>query len=225
MRHLMFAAALALSACATAPSSAPLAPTSDTASPIAAALARGDGVSVNPADAPSGAYTLDSRHASVVWRVRHLGLGLYTARFDTLSGQLNFDAQAPQNSTINVTIATNSVSTGLLNRDGQRAFDAEIAETLGATANPTITFTSTSIEVTGPTTGLIRGDLTLNGQTRPVTLEATFHGGRFVALRGKHQIAFAGRTIIRRSDWGVNNWGAFVGDEVEILVDAEFIKD
>jgi polyisoprenoid-binding protein YceI len=124
-----------------------------------------------------------------------------------------------------VTIAANSVSTGLLNREGQRAFDGEIANTLGATANPNITFVSRSIQVTSPTTGLITGDLTLNGQTHPITLEASFHGGRYVQIRQKHQLAFSGRTIIRRSEWGVTNWALFTGDEVEILVDAEFIKD
>lgn len=228
MRFTILTAAFFLSACATtaaAPAAPPVSPTQTISSPVAAMIAPGAGASLNPADAPAGAYTLDSRHASVVWRIRHLGLGLYTARFDTIAGTLNFDPQSPQNSTINVTIAVASVSTGLVNAQGQHAFDQEIAATLGAPANPNITFVSNSIQLTGPTTGLITGDLTLNGQTHPVTLEAGFHGGRFVALRNKHQLAFSGRTIIRRSQWGVTNWAAFTGDEVEILIDAEFVKD
>ena len=226
MRVLIAIAALALSACATAATPAPVAAAvSAAASPIAPGLARGDGVSIEPADAPAGAYTLDSRHASVLWRIRHLGLGLFTARFDTIAGTLNFDPQNPAASSISATIETASVNTGVLNREGQRAFDREIGEALGAGANPTISFTSRSAQLTGPTTGLITGDLTLNGQTRPVTLEATFHGGRFVQLRGKHALAFAARTIIRRSEWGVTNWSMFTGDEVEILIDAEFIQN
>ncbi len=227
MRSLFLAAAvLVVSACSATITTTPPSPADAErpSSPVAAALPLSD-ASRNPADAPAGAYTLDARHASVVWRIRHLGLGLYTARFDTIAGSLNFDPQNPANSSINVTIAANSVSTGLLNREGQRAFDGEIASALGATANPNITFVSRSIQVTGPTTGLITGDLTLNGQTRPVTLEANFHGGRYVQLRQKHHLAFSGRTIIRRSEWGVTNWALFTGDEVEILVDAEFIKD
>lgn len=227
MRFAILAAALMAAACATTQAQTPAAGVVAGAanSPIAAGLAPGDGVSRNPADAPAGAYTLDGRHASVVWRVRHMGLGLYTARFETISGTLNFDPANPANSTINATIAANSVSTGLVNAQGERAFDREIANAFGAEANPNISFVSRSAQVTGPTSGLIVGDLTFNGQTHPVTLEANYHGGRFVTLRGKHVIAFSGRTIIRRSEWGVANWAAFTGDEVEILIDAEFIKD
>lgn len=228
MRFTLIAAALMMAACASTPSTAQ-APASGaqatTASPVPSAIAPSDDASRNAADAPAGAYTMDSRHASVLWRLRHLGLGLYTARFDTIAGTLNFDPENPANSSITATIAANSVNTGLLNREGQRAFDGEIAEALGARANPTITFASRSIQTTGPTTGLITGDLTLNGQARPVTLEATFHGGRLVVLRGKYMIAFSARTIIRRSEWGVTQWAMFTGDEVEILIDAEFVKD
>ncbi|MEZ5996542.1 MAG: YceI family protein [Hyphomonadaceae bacterium] len=228
MRKMIIAAALLAAACATAPAAAP-APAPQTnggaVSPVPAAIAPADGTSLNPADAPAGAYTMDPRHASVVWRVRHTGLSLFTARFDTFEGALNFDPQNPANSSVTASIAANSVSTNVVNRNGEHAFDHDIANTLGAEANPNITFVSRSIELTGPTTGLITGDLTLNGQTHPATLEASFHGGRFIQLRGKNVIAFSARTIINRSQWGVTNWALFTGDQVEILIDAEFIKD
>ena len=232
MRFTLLAAALFLAACATAPAAAQgaAAQASGPASPIAATLAPGGDTSLNPADAPAGTYTLDPRHASVVWRIRHLGLSAYTARFDTVSGALNFDSLHPENASINVTIAANSVSTGLVNAQGQRAFDQEIANgVLGAESNPNITFTSRSIQLTGPTTGLISGDLSLRGQTHPVTLEASFEGGRFVQFFGKHVIAFSARTIIDRSQWGaafanpLANGAA--GNNVEILISAEFRKD
>jgi polyisoprenoid-binding protein YceI len=227
MRLMFAAAAFVLSACATpAPPPAPGAiQPSGVASPIPAVLSADPGTSLDPADAPAGAYTMDSRHASVIWRVRHTGLSLYTARFDTVSGTLAFDPQNPANSAINATIAANSVSTGLLNREGQRGFDQEIARTLGAGDNPNITFVSRSVQTAGPTTGLVTGELTLNGQTRPATLEVTFQGGRFIQLRQKHVLAFSARTIIRRSEFGVTNWGPFVGDDVEVLIEAEFVKD
>lgn len=226
MRFILIATALLATACATTGTTvSATAPAAATSSQIAAALAPGQGTSLNPADAPSGAYGLDGRHASVIWRIRHMGLGIFTARFDTIAGTLNFDSANPASSSINVTIAANSVNTGVLSREGARAFDGEIAETLGAGANPNIIFASRSIALTGPAAGLIEGDLTLNGQTHPVTLEARFHGGRFVQLRGKHVLAFAGRTIINRSEWGVTNWGAFAGDQVEILIDAEFVQN
>ncbi|MGE3142058.1 MAG: YceI family protein [Hyphomonadaceae bacterium] len=230
MRLYAFAALTLLAACATAtaqPSSPPAADAA--ASPVLAAIPPSSAASLNPADAPSGAYTLDSRHVSAIWRIRHLGLSLFTARFDTISGSLTWDGAHPENSTLSISIAANSVNTGVLNAQGQRAFDAEIAnEVLGAEANPAITFVSRAIQITGPASGLITGDLTFNGVTRPATLEATFEGGRFITFSGKHKLAFGARTIIRRSDFeaGFDNplKNTAVSDEVEILIQAEFDK-
>lgn len=204
-------------------------PSAAAASPVADSIPRGADTSLNAADAPAGAYALDARHASVLWRIRHMGLSLFVARFDTIAGTLNFDPTNPAASSIDVTIAANSVNTGVLNRDSQRAFDQEIANTvLGAQDNPEIHFVSRSIEVTGPTTGLIHGDLTLRGQTHPVTLEASFEGGRFVQFIGKHVLAFSGRTIIDRSQWGAAFANPLIngttGNQVEILISAEFQK-
>ncbi len=230
MRYSVLAAALLLSACASMGTPAAPAAAAQPSASTASGIPHGESASLNPADAPSGAYTLDGRHASVTWRLRHMGLGIFAARFDTISGSLNFDAANPANSSIDVTIAANSVSTGVLNREGQRAFDAEIANgVLGAEANPNIRFVSRSIQITGPTTGIIAGDLTLRGQTHPVTLEAYFEGGRFVTFAGKHVIAFTARTMIERSQWGANFGNPIVDgtttDQVEILIAAEFRKD
>ncbi len=232
MRFILVATALLATACATTGTTTPsaVAQTPATGSPIAASLPQAQGTSLSPADAPSGAYALDNRHASVLWRIRHMGLGLFTARFDTLSGTLNFDSAHPENSTISVTIAASSVNTGVLNAEGQRAFDHEIAnDVLDAEAHPNIIFVSRSIQLTGPATGLITGDLTLHGQTHPVTLEASFEGGRFVQFFGKHVIAFSGRTIIDRSQWGASFANPAIngatGNMVEIVIAAEFRKD
>ena len=228
MRHILIVMSLALAACATpAPVALEAAPRGAAAgSPVAVALPGDAGTSLNPADAPAGAYQLDARHVAVIWRVRHMGLGLYTARFDTVAGELNFDPQNPANSSVSVTIDANSVSTGLTNARGERAFDGEIARVLGAETAPEIRFVSRSIALTGPATGLISGDLTLNGQTHPVILEAQFQGGRLVHLRNKHVLAFSGRTIIQRSQWGAGSviFNQFAGDAVEILIEAEFIQ-
>ena len=64
--------------------------------------------------------------------------------------------------------------------------------------------------------------------TKPITLDASFEGGRFLAFRSKQLIAFTGRTVINRKDFGAvlanPAADAFVGDQVEILISAEFIK-
>lgn len=228
MRTFIIAASLALAACATqAPVAVEAAARGAAAgSTLAAALPADAATSLDPAGAPAGAYQLDGRHASVTWRIRHMGLGIYVGRFDTITGTLNFDPHNPAASSVDVTIDANSLSTGLLNAESERAFDREIAHVLGAEDAPEIRFVSRAISVTGPAAGIITGDLTLNGQTHPVTMEAQFQGGRFVQLRNKHVLAFSGRTIIQRSQWGAGSliFDQFTGDAVEILIEAEFIQ-
>lgn len=228
MRPIILAAALLLAACATA-TAQPGPPPAASASPVPAAVPAGADTSFTPTDQPAGAYTLDSRHVSVLWRLRHLGLALFTGRFDTISGSLNWDPANLANSSVNITIAANSVNTGVLNAQGQRAFDEEIhTQVFGSAASPNITFVSRTVQPTGPRTGLIAGDLTLNGVTRPVTIEAAFEGGRTHPFSRRPALAFSGRTIINRRDFDANfdnpiaNGAA--GNEVEILIQAEFGK-
>jgi polyisoprenoid-binding protein YceI len=232
IRRLAFVfAATLLSGCISIEENAP-ASVAPVQAPAAAApaLPVGEGASRVASEQPAGAYTLDGRHASVIWRLRHAGVGIFAARFDTIAGTLNFDPANPAASTIAVTIAANSVNTGVLGRDGARSFDNEIhTQVFGSAANPEIKFVSRSIAVTGPTTGTILGDLTLKGVTKPVTIDATFEGGRFLAFRGKQVMAFTGRTVINRKDFGASLGNpmadGFASDLVEIQIAAEFLKD
>jgi polyisoprenoid-binding protein YceI len=127
-----------------------------------------------------------------------------------------------------VRIPLDSISTGLLNQAGERAFDRDIAAYLGADAHPEIVFTSTSIELTSPSTGRIHGDLTMRDQTHPVTLETVFEGGRVIPTSQRPTLGFTARTIIQRSRWleGVAplHNSASPGDQVEIIISAEFSR-
>ena len=204
---------------------------SGAASPVAvdAGVPYAAGTSRAVGEQPPGAYAIDPRHASVTWRIRHAGVGVFVARFDTVGGTITLDPAHPEKSSVTATIAASSVNTGVLNTAGARAFDTEIhTQVFGSATNPDITFVSRSIKATGPTTGEITGDLTLRGVTRPVTLQASFEGGRFFALRGKQLLGFTARTVINRKDFGaaLSNPAAdaFVGDQVEVLISAEAIQ-
>ncbi|HVY83502.1 MAG TPA: YceI family protein [Caulobacterales bacterium] len=243
MRRPLLVLAFALAGCAT-PVATPAPETSSitqTASPIPAQLPSAEGTSFDPAQAPAGTYALDPRHASVIWRVRHMGLSIYVGRFDGclasqgfncaqpgVSSTLTFDPQHPEQSSVNATIQVASVSTGLVGANGARDFDHDIANVLSDNgAAPTITFTSTSVTRTGPTTGLVAGNLSLHGQTHPATLEVTFQGGKSVLIRGgKHVLAFSGRTIINRNQWGAGSalFNQFASDETEIIINGEFVQ-
>ncbi len=176
----------------------------------------------------SGAYDLDKTHASLTWKVQHMGLAYYTARFTDFDIDLTFDAEHPQNSTVSATINPASVRTDYPNPE-KEDFDkvlANDARWFNADAFPKITFTATGIELSGDKTGHVTGDLNFLGVSKPVTLD--------VALSGSHEkhpssripaLGFSATTTIKRSDWGLNTYlPAIVGDDVQIIIEAEFSK-
>lgn len=177
--------------------------------------------------APSGAYTLDKAHASLIVRVNHLGFSNYTARFESWDAQLQLDTAAPENSRISVTIDPRSINAdspppGFI--DTMRG-----PEFLDAAQYPEISFRSTRVERTGPNTARIIGDLTLHGVTKPVMLEARFNGGyEGFQLDPNGRIGLSARGTFNRSEFGMGygvppegtNMG--VSDAVEVIVETEF---
>jgi polyisoprenoid-binding protein YceI len=177
--------------------------------------------SVDPARLPAGEWELDREHASVTWRVRHLGLSWYTARFDAMDARLSFDPATPEASQLTAVIEAASVSTG------DRDFDETLrgAAWFDASRHPQILFRSTRIEVTGETTGRIHGELTLKGVTRPAVLETEFYGGLFNPLEGRRAVGFGADLVIDRTDFGVGRLPpGFIGDEVRVRIEAEFLR-
>lgn len=176
-------------------------------------------------DLPAGTYRLDPRHASVLFRIRHEGLSWFTARFDGKDATLTLDPADPSRSQLTASVVTDSVNTGVLNAQGERAFDRTIGRALGASETPSITFVSTAIERTGVATARIAGDLTMNGQTHPATLDATFLGDTNDLLRGNTRVlGFSAVGTIDRTQWGINDWRAFTGEEVQIVIEAELVR-
>ncbi len=168
---------------------------------------------------PSGTYEVEPTHTTVVWRLTHMGASNYTARFDKISGTLNFDSKNPTASSVNISIDPNSVSTGLPN------FDKEIATKFFDVGNhPKISFVSTGLVKTGDTTGDLTGNLTFRGVTKPVTLKVQFNGGLLHPFAGRHLIGFSARGNIKRSDFGLTAMTPMIGDNVELIIETEFLK-
>ena len=181
--------------------------------------------------ATAGVYDLDKTHASVTFRVDHLGMSRYTARFTGIDGRLNFDPATPAAMSVEASGDTGSIKTDYPNPTPN--FDAELAgpNWLDAARFPKITFKSTAVEPTGPNTAKVTGDFTLHGVTRPLVLAVTFNGGYDGApMDPGSRIGFSAQGKLKRSDFGVSygvpqpgsTFG--VGDEVEIQIEAEFTK-
>jgi len=198
----------------------------------APAAAAAPAQAVPPADAPAGEYTMDLQHSSVNFRVSHMGLSRYTARFTKAEGKLAFDPANPAAQSVMATIDAGSLQTNY--PEPQKLdFDAQVEKEFLDTAKfPTITFKSTKVEPTGERTAKVTGDLTLHGVTKPVTLEATFNGGYKAGSMDPMgaRIGFSAHGTFKRSDFGIGygipapGTTLGVGDEVEVAIEAEFTK-
>ncbi|WP_409432137.1 YceI family protein [Litorimonas sp. RW-G-Af-16] len=171
--------------------------------------------------APSGNYKLDPTHASVNWSLSHAGLSQYTARFDSISGALEFNQDAPETSRIDIRIDPRSVSTGLPDFDETLATSANYFD---ADSYPEIRYVSAAIVKTGDNRGTVTGDLTLRGVTKPVTLDVVFNGaGKSFGNPGK-TLGFSATGTFNRSDFGMDYLITLgnIGDKISLNIQAEF---
>ncbi len=170
------------------------------------------------ADLGGGSYAIDKQHASVIAKVMHLGVSIYTTRFDSFDGTFTYDPAHPENARVQASVDAASLDVGA-------DYSAKFAdEFLAATKFPKITFTSTSIQKGAGNTGTMTGDLTLRGVTKPVIFNVTFNGaGRSPLPPFRSIVGFTATTTIKRSDFGsdfLNN--GIVGDDVSLTIEAEF---
>lgn len=195
----------------------------------AAALAFAAPAAANPAaDVPAGVYKVDPTHASVTWKVSHLGLSNYTARFTSIDAAVEFDPTKSDASKVTVTIDPKSLKTDYPFAD-KKNFDKVLAEDkdwFNAGVHKAITFKSSKVEMTGPKTAKVTGDLTLLGVTKPVTLDATLNGAmKEHPFAKKPAIGFSATGKVKRSEFGMGNYVPMIGDEVTLLIEAEFLKE
>jgi polyisoprenoid-binding protein YceI len=179
------------------------------------------------APVPAGAYTLDKAHASLVLRVNHLGFSNFTARFTRFDSQLQFDPASPAAASVKVTIDPRSIESD--NAPAGFLDSLSGPQWLDAAKFPQMTFRSTQVERTGPKTLRIKGDLTLHGVTKPVTLNGTFNGGYAGHPMDPHaRIGFSAQGSFKRADFGISYGipapGTTMGvsDDVNVIIEAEY---
>ncbi len=170
-------------------------------------------------------WNLDLSHSSISFWVRHLMVSKVHGRFASWTGSLTFDPLNPDASHVEVSIDAASLDT----REPQRDAHLRSADFLDVEQFPHITFASRAIETHNDGSFALRGDLTIRGVTRPVTLEVEY-AGEVKDPWGGTRAGFAARTTIVRSDFGLT-WnqaleagGVMVGDKVEIAIEVEAIK-
>lgn len=207
-KTLIFALALAVPAVAqraTAPSSPP--------------------GSADPARVVAGTYAVDPGHTLVKWTVDHMGFNPYFGLFGDVTGTLTLDPKNLSAAKVDVTIPVSKVTTasaGLTAHLLKAAPAGGKPDFFGA-APADARFVSTRVVPNG-TSAQITGNLTLNGVTRPVTLDARFYGAGKAPemMGGKDNIGFTARTSINRSEFGIGYGVPMVSDKVDLEITAAF---
>ncbi len=176
--------------------------------------------------ATGGTYTADSQHTLVGWRVDHLGFNDYFGLFGDVASTLTLDPRNPSAAKVDVTIPVNPTvaSAALRGHLLQPGKDGKAPDFFGPDPAPA-RFVSTRVSpgVDG-LTALIEGNLTLNGMTRPVAIEARFSGAGAHPMSKAESVGFEGRATIKRSDFGLGYGIPMVSDEVELELTAAFEK-
>jgi len=169
-------------------------------------------------------WNLDKAHTTIGFAVKHMVVSKTTGKFLDYTGVVEMDANAQEFKTIQATIQTNSIFTDHEKRDAHlRSPDFFDVKTF-----PTMTYTMKSYTKSGDTY-TAKGDLTIKGVTKEITLVGTFNG---VAKDpwGNTRAGFTAHGTINRQDFGVNfsklldNGGLMVGNDVQINLEVEVIK-
>jgi len=173
-----------------------------------------------PVFATSNTYVLDASHSQIVFTYDHLGYSTTYGMFSGFDGEIDFNKADPAASSVNVSFPVRSMLTGW-----EARFEHFMsADFFAAADDEMVTFSSTGIEVTGDTTALITGDLTLNGVTKAVVLDAKLNQANTHPMEGKEWAGFDATTTILRSDFEVGAFAPFVSDAVEIMISIEAMK-
>ncbi|WP_370879028.1 YceI family protein [Gemmobacter fulvus] len=173
-----------------------------------------------PVFAAPEAYVLDPSHSQILFSYNHLGYSTTYGLFSGFDGKITFDAEAPANSSVEVSFPVKTMLTGW-----QERFDHFMtADFFDATDDEMVSFKSTGIEVTGEKTAKITGDLTLNGVTKSVVLDAALTQAGEHPMAKKPWLGFTGTTVLKRTEYNLGQFAPFVGDDVTVQISIEATK-
>jgi polyisoprenoid-binding protein YceI len=176
-------------------------------------------------EALSGDYQVDPTHSRLGFAAKHAMVATVRGAFKVYSGEVHLDEEHPENSWAKVEIDAASIDTGNSDRDAHLRtpdfFDLE--------NHPKITFTSTKVDKTDEDVYILLGDLTINGKTKPVSVEWELTGTSTDPWGG-FRVGFEGKATVNRRDWGLawnvalDKGGVLVSEKVKLEFDIAAVK-
>ncbi|MTI19946.1 polyisoprenoid-binding protein [Fulvivirga sp. RKSG066] len=169
-------------------------------------------------------WIVDPTHSSIQFEVSHLAVSSVTGQFTSYSGIVTSKKMEFEDAKITATIQVPSITTNNLERDKHLKDD----DFFNAAEYPEIKFVSNSFKEKGNNMYTIKGDLTIKGVTKPITLNAEFGG--IVSINNKQKAGFEARGTINRFDYGLSwddvldSGGLIVGEKVDLILNVELVK-
>ncbi|WRH75294.1 MAG: YceI family protein [Sphingobium sp.] len=163
-------------------------------------------------------FTIDAGASSVDAKVAFMGIGNRKALFPAVRGTVALTPDAMDRINLDVMIdatqlrADDSLTTNRLKGD---AF-------FNVAKYPTVRFQGTDLSMATQTSGIVRGNLTARGVTRPVTLNVSFSAPPSTTSL-KEPIRLTGVTTINRKDFGMTAYSLIVGKKVTISIRTKLV--
>lgn len=179
-------------------------------------------VAISVVSFAQGTWKADPAHSKVTFSVTHLGISDVMGLFKDFDATINSTKSDFSDATFDLTVKTASINTEVEKRDAH----LKSADFFDVEKNPTMTFKSTGVKKTGANKYKLTGDLTLNGITKPVTMDVWYRGTIENPMSKAPTAGFQVTGTIKRSDF---NFGSkfpapMLSDDVTIKADGEFIQ-
>lgn len=190
-----------------------------TVSLFLSALLLGSGLTTS-ALAEANVFNVDNTHSNVLFKIRHNDVSYVFGRFNDFSGEIRWSEEDPGESGVSLTIEAMSVDTDNERRDRH----LRSPDFFNARQFPEITFTSSEVNENGDDTYEVTGDVTLLGESKPVAFTWK-HTGAGPGGQGEFRRGGIATFTVKRSDFGMDFMPDRLGDEVELIVSLQAVRE
>jgi len=177
----------------------------------------------NPALADPAEFKIDEEHFSIGFLVDHVGYARQLGKFLEARGEFTYDEETRELHSGRVEVDASSVFTNHDDRDDHLRSD----DFLDADQYPKVVFEATEYQAESDNGGVLKGDLSLLGKTRPVELDVQLNkAAEYPFGHGEYTLGISATTTLKRSEWGMTYAldDGLVGDEVEMMFELEAIR-
>ena len=170
-------------------------------------------------------WKIDPTHSEIGFKVKHMMFTYVSGKFETFEGSAETDSAFVSDGQFEFSADADSINTSSTDRDTH----LKSGDFFDVANHPSIKFKSTSYSKAADGEHILKGDLTLRGVTKPVTLNVEFHGTANDPW-GNEKAGFGISGKINRKEWGLN-WnstleagGVLVGEDIKLNIELQFVK-